>query len=298
LAVPGFSASELHRRIVDALAADPHYDLAEVGPERNRLARSYRPTWAVIAAILTAPVFGLGLLFLLVKRTESCDVSVVDGPTSAVMTMNGRLLATTRSTLERAVDRDRDSSRYVDAGQVEARHREPSSPVVPRTVSPPPATLRSVAPAPAPPPPASSTPSPPLPDTSDPATVMRPVAVPEDVTRARSEVAKAPLRYSVRLNDEVVDLRPGTPLFIGRAPRGEGRCLSVGADELEVSKTHLCVWVDDDAMKVRDLHSTNGTSVVGRDGTAQVLEADVPRILGAGEAVHFGGQVLTVVGGA
>ena len=54
------------------------YTAAASGPGSFRLARTRRPRWATIGAIVGLPLLGLGLLFLLVKRTEEATASVFE----------------------------------------------------------------------------------------------------------------------------------------------------------------------------------------------------------------------------
>lgn len=67
------------------------YTVVASGPNRFRMARTYRPKWALIAAVATAVVVGLGLLFLLVKRTETGDVVVVEERTGVKLRLTGSL---------------------------------------------------------------------------------------------------------------------------------------------------------------------------------------------------------------
>lgn len=67
-------------------------------------------------------------------------------------------------------------------------------------------------------------------------------------------------------------------LVIGRDPELalQPRCrIRVAVDDLGVSKTHVAVWVDDDAIMIEDLHSTNGSEWV-TDGEPQCCEAGRP----------------------
>lgn len=54
------------------------YTVVELKAGEFRVARTRRPRWATVLAILLAPVALLGLLLLLVKRTDSCTVCITD----------------------------------------------------------------------------------------------------------------------------------------------------------------------------------------------------------------------------
>jgi hypothetical protein len=93
IAVPGRHATEIGREVALAIGRDGVYQAAAVGPDTMQYVRSFRPQWSLVTAWITTFVLcGAGLVFFLVKKTESCTMSVVDGPTGAVVTLSGRLL--------------------------------------------------------------------------------------------------------------------------------------------------------------------------------------------------------------
>lgn len=67
------------------------YTVVAVGPNRFRVARVYRPSWAIVVAALTAVLCGLGLLFLLVKKTETGDAVVTEDRTGVKLRLTGAL---------------------------------------------------------------------------------------------------------------------------------------------------------------------------------------------------------------
>src|SRR5581483_4202962 len=75
-----------------AFDATGGYRSAQLGPDAHQFVRVYRPTWALVLGVLLLPAFGLGILLFFVHRTESCAVTIVEGPTGAVVTISGRLL--------------------------------------------------------------------------------------------------------------------------------------------------------------------------------------------------------------
>lgn len=83
----GLGVDETVRLTMATLDGRPGLATVPVAPGRIAVTRTRRPRWASIACVLTIWVFGLGLLFLLVKRTEGGDVLVVEGPRGAVVTV-------------------------------------------------------------------------------------------------------------------------------------------------------------------------------------------------------------------
>jgi len=72
------------------------------GPTQSYV-RSYRPTWAVAMAVLLAvPTVGLGLLLLLVRTKDHCNVVIEDGPYGVVALVSGRVPASLPGALEAA----------------------------------------------------------------------------------------------------------------------------------------------------------------------------------------------------
>lgn len=303
MTVRGFSASEMRVRVQEALEADTNYSVSVLGNDRLRLARSFHPNWAIVLTVLTAPLVGLGLLFLLIKRTESCDVVVVDGPTSAVLTVTGRLLPTTAATLQEVSQRDpRGGPRATQSDSIPAASTRRSTPAPPPRVAAPPSGVRTEHSLLAPPPkidePAGkrwattvqvgrerSDPT----ESSDDST-----RCPEDATRARGA---QPVRRPVGLcinGSTAIDLLPGRPVYVGRDPSGDGDCIALGDGDLRVSKTHLRVWLDGTEVRFVDLHSTNGSVLIAPGGVELRATPGEANVLQAGSVVRFGDQVLEV----
>ena len=83
----GLGAEEATRRVAEVLGERPGYVVRALAPGRVVVTRSRRPRWAIWLCVLTVWIFGLGLLFLLVRRTEGADLLVVEGPRGAVVTL-------------------------------------------------------------------------------------------------------------------------------------------------------------------------------------------------------------------
>jgi hypothetical protein len=66
--------------------------------------RSYRPTWAVIVAILAAlPTVGLSLLLFLYRTKDHCNVVIEDGQYGVVALVSGRIPASLPAQLEASI---------------------------------------------------------------------------------------------------------------------------------------------------------------------------------------------------
>lgn len=73
------------------VSSEAGYTVVATAPNRFRLARVHRPIWATSLAIATAVFAGLGLLFLLVKRTEAGDGAIVEDRNGVKLRLTGGL---------------------------------------------------------------------------------------------------------------------------------------------------------------------------------------------------------------
>lgn len=285
--VPGLSASQASARVEAAMQADEEYRGGPLGPVAFQYVRTYRPTWALVLAIVTAPFLGLGLLLLFVRRTESCSISVVTSSRGVLVTVAGHLLPGRLERLQAIAEGDHALHPSPTEGAA-----APSSPgraggpsMVPAfgaapaaAIDPPPARVPAFqgasAPAPAPVPARTAAPAPAVPAaTFDGDTVAR---RPRPPARPAAGPASAAARFGLRLPDGSVVPVDG-PLVLGRNPRPvEG--VPAGAQRLalddparQVSATHALVVAEGGDLWVEDLHSTNGTTVRA-DGRAVALQ--------------------------
>jgi hypothetical protein len=81
------AAAEMFVRV----SSEAGYTVVATAPNRFRLARVHRPTWASFLAVATAVFAGLGLLFLLVKRTEAGEGAIVEDRSGVKLRLTGGL---------------------------------------------------------------------------------------------------------------------------------------------------------------------------------------------------------------
>jgi len=98
-----------------AVASSQGFTVAAVGQNRFRMALSIRPKWATILAVALAPLAGLGLLLLLVRRTSSLDSVVEEHHKGVEVRIVGAGGAALVAELEPALARDEGSRRPVNA---------------------------------------------------------------------------------------------------------------------------------------------------------------------------------------
>jgi hypothetical protein len=231
------------------------------GPNRFRVARSYRPGWAVGLAIVTSLCVGLGLLFLLVKRTESADAVITEDRTGVRIRIVGNLSPSIVDRIEAAIS------------------------VAPAARGGATATPAALAPNALP----GAVPTAPYPAASPP-------PAPQTFTPAVVPVAGPMTRFSLVLADGR-RLPVANGGVIGRNPRPDlaapGAAL-VPIDDPSLSKTHLSFGPSDSGVWLVDLHSTNGTHVVLGSLTNR-CEPGQRITVPAGAVVMAGDVRLTVV---
>jgi hypothetical protein len=226
LSAPGLSSDAAAQSALAVLRARPGLAVHELAPGRISVSRNRRPPWAIVACILTLPLALLGLLFLLVKRTESGELVVADGPRGCVVTVPPILDAAAVAALEAAL-----------AGPGAAPGGPPSmDPVVP--------------------------PPPPAPAAGDlgERTVAR-----RDLPAATVTVApRLDLRFAAGTVTVAAGLP--IVLGRDPSPPDDAEGVSVPGDASTVSKSHLRVSFDGVTTTVEDLGSTNGSRLVRPGG--------------------------------
>jgi len=253
--VTGLGLGAASERFVQVAMAHG-YTVVASGPNRFRMARTYRPKWALIAAVATAAFVGLGLLFLLVKRTETGDVVVAEDRAGLSLRLTGAL-----------------QQPFVDAlRQSLGAPASSAAPVAAAVAAPVPAYQPAAVPIPTAPAPAYRPAAP---------SVVQPVVMQPMLMLADGRAIGVGVG-GVLGRDPAVD--PALP----------GGQLHPIADP-SLSKTHLSFGPLPNGVWVLDHHSTNGT-VVSANGVsipctpgarveapfgAQVLAGDVSLVVGS-----------------
>lgn len=254
LRVDGASASAVTDQAMAVLRARAELEVRHLGPGRVGVSHTYRPTWALVLSILLLPAGGVGLLFLLVKKTEAGEVVAVDGPTGTVVTVPPIVSHAACDQLDMAL-------RTVGGDH---RYEAPPAPVV----TPPPGAATA-----APPPPPGVT-------VGDDPIEERTVRV-----GGNSPTGRAVLWFEAGS----VEIATGDRIVLGRDPaiHGDAKPARIPGESGTVSKSHALVAFDGSRVTVRDLHSTNGTRV--HDGDKfRVVGATEDVIVPAGARIELG----------
>lgn len=115
--------------------------------------------------------------------------------------------------------------------------------------------------------------------------------------RAQSESPEPPVVALLTFDSGVVEHVSGRGL-VGRKPRladgAEGAILAVDDDTRTVSKTHLELVVEKAGVRVTDLWSTNGSTVIDPQGDTTTLDAGSPVLALYGSTVTVGDHWFTV----
>lgn len=272
--VHAFGVGDASARVV-AAAQEQGYSVAATGPGQFRMIRQRRPVWAVVAAILTLPILGIGLLFLLVKQTDSGSVSVFEGRDGTKVRVVGSIDDEVVGSVMSPASRGpvaRAESHENDAGAA-------SPGVPPDSVSP----NRG---------PRNSRRSTPLPPEAESSSVPASPAVPP-VSNSRMSgdaspfaAARGQASPSVHADSKTTGVRPSSTLRAGcvaielpdgrsvplsggivigrfpRSPNGNTAMMEVPYPDSSLSRTHLVIESTDSGVAVTDLHSTNGTTIV------------------------------------
>ncbi len=308
---PGQGPGEVSRRVLEAFGDDGTYQAVSVGSQRMQFARTYRPTWAIVAAIALLPVALLGALLLLVKTTETCVVVISEDHRGTTLHLRGRVLAATAGQLKMIGERRRlgaprpvspvtggSGAGFMPTGIIQGSFEGPN---------------RAAATTPPPPPPAS--PARPSTITPDPAGSIV-AAVPGSGLLRPSPPAGAPAPGAspttpvpgavpatgpIRLVfDTGEDRTVSGCALVGRDPEpdehmaGPVELIAIDDPDRSVSRTHLTVLVEGTRASVADRGSTNGTTVIFNGGAQQRAVPGEPLDIPVGATVHFGERSFTV----
>ncbi|MGN6694808.1 MAG: FHA domain-containing protein [Aquihabitans sp.] len=262
LGAPGLGAQQATQTILAVLDGRPGLAAHEVAPGRISASVTRRPPWALVACLATIWIAGLGLFFLLVRRTEAGEITVTDGPRGCVVTLPPSLDA---ATVAAVTDALAPRTPGVPAPP-SARSLDTADDLDDRTIArsealPPPSDL------PPPPPPAGV-------------------------------AAGAPAAAAVELRFEggAVVVEAGVPVVLGRdpSPVAQGIVRTVPGDAASISKSHLRASFDGQELVVEDLGSTNG-SRIRRGGVEETLAPGSPVAVDPGDVVVMGAVAFTAV---
>jgi hypothetical protein len=267
------------------ISAAAGYSAVATGASSHRLTRAYRPRWATAAAIVGSVLFGLGLLFLRVERTETADASVVDENGVVELWVIGTLGARCLAVLENCLEQGGDGQREDLALRTWPRCSPVGSAAVsvgsgfgPQRVSPPPLWIpEAVA--------AGSTPW-------------------HGSGRTESAAQLRAMRRQIQSQDvscllhfasgEVVAADRGAVIGRDPAPTEElpGAARIAFADA-SLSRSHLVVGPSARGVWITDRHSTNGSSVLVH-GTFMTCRPGIRVEVPVGGTVLFGDRSFIV----
>lgn len=90
-------------QLLAAVAGHGEYHAVQVAADRLQFARTFRPTWAIVAGWCTVWVALLGVLFFFVKTTETCLAVIESDHRGTRIRLSGRLNAATLGRLRTAL---------------------------------------------------------------------------------------------------------------------------------------------------------------------------------------------------
>jgi len=312
----GQTAGEATARLMEAVAGTGGYKAVQVGPSRLQFARTFRPTWAIVAGCATLVLALIGVFFFLVTTTETCTATIEEDHTGTRVRLSGRLDRDTLSDLRAQLE----SGRPAGGGAVLGAGATVGSAYDIRDAVVAPSTPRVIASAPGSSP---ATPAQPLP-VAAPAPVRGSVAPPAAALRlpppfVPKRTAAASARVSVATPPPVVaEAAPsvlalvfddgarvvlGPLTLLGRDPSpapGEDHAVLVPVDDPQrsVSKTHLAIGLDESGVWAVDRTSTNGTEIEQHGQRARLVPGERTAVP-PGATLHLGGRalVLSTIGG-
>lgn len=270
LTIHGRGIGEVTDTVV-SLAQERGYSVAATGPGQFRMVREKRPTWAIVAAIVTFPFLGLGLLFLLVKETDSGTAAIFEGRDGTKVRLVGAIDEEVVLGLEDPVRAQAlaptTSSEPVQGtavgGIVAPPARSTSSPV--QSQAP-----RSPEPRPLPNASQESKPSVAAPSLIDTSPIARRKETPKPLDPSVEKTVARPMGIASSQAGTFVVFPDGRSVPLGRGivvgrspqpPQGKEAMLPFAYPDGSLSKTHAALEPSSSGLTITDLHSTNGTSI-------------------------------------
>ena len=264
------------------------YSAVATGPNSFRLARTYRPRWATVCAIVGS-VLLFGLFFLLVKRTEMADASVAEERDGVKLRLNGTVTAQCLASLQNCLEQG-------EAGQGMGRQRQDvalatspvSSPVSPASIGSGFALQMVSLPTTWVPEAAAAAGAPPMVDSDRTVSSAQLRAMRQ---QSQSQQASCTLRFAT---GEVVAADRGA--VIGRDPAPDVElpgAARIAIADSSLSKSHLTVGPSAQGVWVTDRHSTNGAAVLVH-GTSTTCPPGTKVEVPVGATVMFGDRSFVV----
>lgn len=274
------------------IATDHGYLVAASGPNRFRLARTFRPMWANVCALIFAPLFGSGLFFLLVKKSEACEGIVLEDRSGVRINLTGAVDPALFVALHSTLSDPNSVAPVVPAPTAFAPQQSftPQQSSTQQQSSPDQQPLASQ--------PVAASHYLPTPRAANPAPASFVAPLEDDRTMTVAQLAA--MRTTAAPALQFIDGRTvavGAGLIIGRSPEADQQMPSAelfSFNDPSLSKTHASFGVTPHGIWVRDHHSTNGTTVKLNGSTTACqpgARVDVP----VGAAVVIGEVYVSVV---
>lgn len=226
----------------------PKYEVVTLRPGVFQATRVIRPTWAIVLACCLAPVLGLGLLFLLVRTTETCKFHVSESRGRTEVSIVGRLPLRSLDRLIATLDADSGVSTGFGGGSQEGRTT--------LSLARPEAPRRNAAPS----------------QRWDAGDLGGPV-----VLRFDNGDVVATLAVGVVGRE---------PASVEAYP--DGVLVTVADPTRSISKSHFAFGPTDGGVWVEDLRSTNGTFVVDGSGDRSRVSPGTRVAVQIGSLIEFG----------
>lgn len=322
---PGVGSGDAMSRLVQIVTADGQYRAVQVAPDRLQFARTFRPTWALVAGFVGLPLLFIGVLFFFVKTTETAVATIESDHRGTRLRLGGRVDRAVMSSLRQTFDdpaaaaRDEVVAKIV--GTPVANASQPGrvdllsgrSPVqVPPLIdagAAPPTHAPVVSPPPVPDWIPQSLPSPTPGGGGSPFQPAQRIPPPTPRSDNDTIVGYRPppgggsgVSSDLRLLfDDGAEISIGGVVLVGRDPApgtNEDGATMVPIDDpsRSVSKTHLSVAARGGQVWVTDRHSTNGTRLVAADGVESDLVPGEATPLQPEVTVRIGARSFRVVG--
>lgn len=265
------------------------YAVAAAGQNRFRMAKTTRPRWATILAIVLLPLAGLGLLLLLIRSTASLDATVQEHHKGVRVRVTGTGVAQFADLLRPALvaqDRRHMSEASFAPGSSFGADTTAAAPALP------------LAPISALPFDGMASGSTELLQMTLPASGARPVAsAPIDAPTNTRGAGQAQVASAVLVTTDGSQVPLASVTVIGRDPSDDGTygvATKWAVAEPSLSKTHAYIGPSGAGAWVVDQHSTNGT-VISAGGVVRPCAPGVRIEVPVGAFVVLGDLRLEVV---